>query len=72
MDLRVELEFDEAQKVVVEVLKECIELEMAFDRDDSFIHSALRVLSDFACYFDDYDDYRQNVLERFYAKKESS
>jgi hypothetical protein len=68
MKISVDIEDEVLDKVIVDALKESISLEFAFDRDDSYIHSALRVLKDFMTY-SEYNTYRDNILRDLYGEE---
>jgi hypothetical protein len=58
---------EQLDHIMIETLQESIYLEMQFDKDDSYIHSALRVLKDFMCY-SEYITYRENILRELYGE----
>jgi hypothetical protein len=59
---------EQLDHIIIETLQESIYLEMQFDKDDSYIHSALRVLKDFMCY-SEYVTYRENILRDLYGEE---
>lgn len=68
MLLELDVEPESLDKVMIKCLQEAIYLEMQFDQDDSFIHSALRVLKDYMMHTD-YAAYRSAILRDLYGEE---
>ena len=68
MKTTIEICDEQIDNIIVSTLQESIYLEMQFDKDDSYIHSALRVLKDFMCY-SEYITYRENILRDLYGEE---
>lgn len=68
MLLELEVDPESLDKVMIKCLQEAIYLEMQFDKDDSFIHSALRVLKDYMMLYE-YNSYRDVILRDLYGEE---
>lgn len=68
MLLELEVDSESLDKVMIKCLQEAIYLETQFDQDDSFIHSALRVLKDYMMHTD-YATYRNLILRDLYGEE---
>lgn len=66
--MQVEICEEQIDAIVINTLKESIYLETQFDKDDSYIHSALRVLKDFMSH-SEYKVYRENILRDLYGEE---
>jgi hypothetical protein len=66
--MKIDICEEQIDAIVINTLKESIYLEMQFDKDDSYIHSALRVLKDFMCY-SEYVTYREAILRDLYGEE---
>ena len=66
--MKIDICEEQIDAIVINTLKESIYLEMQFDKDDSYIHSALRVLKDFMCY-SEYVPYREAILRDLYGEE---
>ena len=68
MLLELEVDPESLDKIMIKCLQEAIYLEMQFDKDDSFIHSALRVLKDYMM-LSEYTTYRALILRDLYGEE---